>query len=134
MTQIQNYEKEITLLKIELDARKREPYWELECLMIAKKYGWTVEKGFTNGKAKAWRKEMSGRSSYIEIKALRERYVITKHGKLVDEDTLEEIIDPHDKILHHICSGTYNPKGLCKWDNIKIKHRKNDRCSKYFKS
>ena len=29
--------------------------------------------------------------------------------------------------LKHISSGTYNPRALCKWDNIKIKHKKNDR-------
>ncbi len=125
----QKFQKEIGLLKIELDARKREPYWEKECIRVAKKYGWTEELGFSNTNAKAWRKEMSGSNPYIEIKALRERYVITKYGGLCDEDTLEKINDPHNKILHHMCSGTYNPKGLCKWDNVKIKHRKNDRCS-----
>ena len=71
---------------------------------------------------------MQGRKSYIEIRALKESYVIAKFGKLVDEDTHEVIIDPHDKILHHISSGTFNPIGFCKWDNVKIKDRKNDRC------
>ena len=70
---------------------------------------------------------MKGRVPYIEIRALRTKYVISKYGKLVDEDTMEDIIDPHDKIIHHISSGTYNPRALCKWDNIKIKHKKNDR-------
>jgi len=120
--------KELIILGIELDVRKREPYWEYKCISVAKKYGWTEKEGFPNKKqAITWRKEMSGRKPYIEIRALREAYVIAKYEKLVDEDTKEFIVDPHDKILHHISSGTYNPRGFCKWDNVKIKHKKNDR-------
>lgn len=127
--EIQRLKKEKELLKIELDVRKQEPYWEKECISVAKKYGWSFEFGFpTKEKAKAWRKEMQGRTPYIEIRALKASYVITKFGKLVDEDTHEGILDPHDKILHHITSGTFNPIGFCKWDNVKIKHRNNDRC------
>lgn len=128
--EIRRLKKEKTLINIELDVRKREPYWEEECLSVAKKYGWSFEHGFsTSEKAKAWRREMQGRKSYIEIRALKESYVIAKFGKLVDEDTHEEILDPHNKILHHISSGTFILIGFCKWDNVKIKHRKNDRCS-----
>ena len=127
--EIQRLKKEKELLKIELDVRKREPYWETECITVAKKYGWTSERGFsTKEKAKAWRKEMQGSKPYIEIRGLKESYVITKFGKLIDEDTHEDILDPHNKILHHISSGTFNPVGFCKWDNVKIKHRYNDRC------
>ena len=74
---------------------------------------------------------MKGRDPYIKIRALRARYVTAKYGKLVDEDTLEEIEDQHDMILHHMTSGTYNPQGFCMWENIKIKLRSNDRCFHY---
>ena len=120
--------KELNIISIELDVRKREPYWEHKCIAVAKKYDWTEDKGFpSKNQANAWRREMSGRKPYIEIRGLREAYVIAQYGKLVDEDTKEIIIDPHNKILHHISSGTYNPRGFCKWDNVKIKHKKNDR-------
>jgi len=44
--EIQRLKKEKELLKIELDVRKREPYWENECISVAKKYGWSFEQGF----------------------------------------------------------------------------------------
>lgn len=122
-------QRENELLKIELEARKKEPYWEKACMEVARKYRWTPEQCFPNDRnASSYRKEMSGKSPYIEIRALKMNYNLIKHGRLVDEDTLEEIVDPHDMILHHVTSGTFNPVGFCKWDNVRIKHKKNDRC------
>ena len=133
--EISRLQKENKILRLEKNVRKHEPYWKDQCLMVARKHNYDDVKGFpSNNNAIAFRSETKGLSAYINIRALRQQYVILKFGGLVDEDTLEEIDDPHDMVLHHITSGTYNPLALCCWDNIRIKHKKNDRCTKIKKN
>ena len=129
--EISRLKSENEILRLEKNVRKHEPYWKEQCLRVAEKHGYDLTKGFpSKDNARAFRDESKGISAYIDIRALRQQYVMLKFGRLVDEDTLEEIEDPHDMILHHITSGTYNPLALCCWDNVRIKHKKNDRCTK----
>jgi hypothetical protein len=124
---LETIERKNKAQEIERMARRLEQYWIMEVIKIAKFFGWDPICGFPDKEGavksrKAWHQS----KSYVDIRGLRKQYVICLNKKLVDEDTLEAIIDPHDCYLHHMTSGTFNPLGTAKWDNVKIKHKRND--------
>lgn len=78
-----------------------------------------------NDNYRRFREEFTTTTSYIQMKSLRIEYVITKYGKLVDEDTKQIIKNPHDAILDYKTSSYHDPKLLAMWDNIKIVDKNN---------